>query len=71
MIFQRRAMHRRVFLCTTLSGVLVHAIKPDYCGISRRIAVGALLVDLQNFGDPLLKTAPIYEESETPKTKSC
>jgi len=58
-------MHRRGFLFSTPSGVLVHTIKPDYCKISRRIAVGALFVDLQNFGDPMLKTAPIYEDSET------
>jgi len=71
MIFQRRAIHRRVFLCTTPSGVLAHTIKPDYCRISRRIAVGALFVDLQNFGDPMLKTTPIYEDSVTLRTKSC
>jgi hypothetical protein len=71
MIFQRRAMHRRVFLCATPSGVLVHTIKPDYYRISRRIAVGALFVDLQNFGGPMLKTVPIYEDSETLRSKSC
>jgi hypothetical protein len=51
-------MHRQVFLCTTPSAVLVHAIKPDYCRISRRIAVGALFVDPQNFGDPMLRPLP-------------
>jgi len=63
-------MHRRVFLCTTPSAVLVHKIKPDYCRMSRRIAVGTLFVDPQNFGDLMFKTVPICEDSETLRTRS-